>query len=119
MPPRFPQNVQSQAEMREFLPQGMSGSPLEKPCHSGGQGVEIAPDEQMDVIGLDSQLNELPAMLGGHFTKELLQPISYRSHQHLAASFRTPVHTRWSVLDHELSVLDTQGTDRACSSVGS
>jgi hypothetical protein len=49
--------------MREFLPQGMSGSPLEKPCHSGGQGVGIAPDEQMDVIGLDSQLNDQSSIL--------------------------------------------------------
>lgn len=41
-------------QMREFLSQVMNRSPFEEPCPIGGPCVGIAPDEQMDVIGLDS-----------------------------------------------------------------
>jgi hypothetical protein len=79
-------------QMREFFSQMMRGSSLDQACNVSWQSIGIGPDEEMDMIWLNCQLNDLPFILIYHFLNNLLHAVVYRADQDFSASFRTPNH---------------------------
>ena len=83
------------------MSQIVRAAPLDEAGNVRGQRVGIGPNEQVDVIRLNRQADNLPAMLSHHLVDDLLQPVSHRPYQHLPAPFGAPD----DVVDHQVNIL--------------
>src|SRR5258707_5002982 len=68
---------------------------------SAGTRARVGPDEQMDMIGLNRQLNYHPGVLHRYLTGNLLQASAYRADEHLAPPHGTPDE----VVHHQVDVV--------------
>ena len=66
----------------------MSRPPFDKPGDIAWQDTWIASDKQMDMIGLNSQFNNLPLVFGCHFLSNLVQSLPYRTNYNFLSSLR-------------------------------
>ncbi len=76
--------------MREFLSQQMRGATLDETGYVGWQGIGVGTNEHMDVIGLNSQLNNFPSVFMSNFMNNLFQAFCYLPLQNLASPLGTP-----------------------------
>lgn len=74
-------------ELRPLMSRGMS----EGRAAYTGQRIGVGANEEVDMIGLNSQPKDLPFMLiCYHLADDLFQTVSHRPNKHLAAPLRTP-----------------------------
>ena len=57
---------------------------------SSRQGIGVASQEPVDMLWLDSQLENVPSVLIDYFFNDLFQTVMDRTNQYLPASFGTP-----------------------------
>ena len=68
----------------------MRATPLDEPGNIGWQRVGVGADEQMDMIGLNRQLNHRPVVFCRYLPDNLFQTIAHEANQHLAPPLGTP-----------------------------
>ncbi len=79
----------------------MRGTSFDFACDICGQGIGIGPQKQMDLIGLNSQGEQLPGVFFDHLLNDLLQPLRNRPNQHLPPSFWAPN----KMIDHQVHAM--------------
>src|SRR6266568_1726809 len=79
----------------------MRGAPLDFARNIGRQGVGVSPQKQMDMVWLNSQLQDLPSVLLDHLLNDLFQPVMHWPNKHLAPSLGAPDE----MVDHQMDTV--------------
>ena len=70
--------------------QSVRAAPRDEPGNVRRQRVRIGPDEQVDMMGLDRQLDDLPIVFMWHLVNDLLQTVMYWPDKHPPTPPGTP-----------------------------
>jgi hypothetical protein len=87
--------------MRKLFTEKPRRTPFDQPCNVRWSGIGITPKKEVDMIGLESQFQNGPPMLGCYLSDDLFQTISNRSNE----DFAPPLGTPDQVVHHEVYVV--------------
>jgi hypothetical protein len=90
--------------MGKGFPEIVRGTSLREPCNIGWQGIGIRLDEEMHMVGLDSKIHDLPAVVLRDLFNDLLETVSDIPDQNFLSPFRAENDVIENVVDALLFV---------------